>query len=323
MAYYLLKATFGQKLEIKISGEEYARIMAACDGIWILIGIEENWDSLVQNYIEFEMEFLKAAMNSMVLTQNSFHEGHQLRLGFARRLSNLLSSCRSYLDQTPHQLKEIGGHSLEGSFKELTNKAYDGHFGYRVMEALRNYAQHRSLPLHGALFESSWVELSVGQNDDQALMRFTVSANIDKSRLESDPRFKKSIRQELEHKPTRIDVATVTREYIEALGALHLGLRELTNPLLKEWKEIVLGTIARYGSQTGGDVGGLCITEYDETDSVKPKIEVFSDPIVHLEKLIGRNGSLVNLRKRYVTNEIVPVRKSHLKGKAKQPRTPS
>ena len=316
MAYFLLKKTVGQSLEIEISKEEYERIQVACDGIWTLIGIEEYWDSLVQNYIELEMEFLKAAMNSMVLTHRSFHEMHQIRLGFSRRLSNLLTSCKSYLDQTPHQLKEIEDCTFADSFESLKNAARESHFCYRAMSFLRNHAQHRNVPLHGARFESSWIERPGVSKEEQELLRYSVSGNIDIAKLESDPELKSRLREEFKHQAEHLDVAAVTREYIEALGAVHLGVRELTSSLLTKWKGIIQESIARYGSKTDGDVGGLCVTEFDETDTSKPKIEVFIDPIVHLETLMLRNGSMVNLRKRFVTNEIVSVKKSRVKRKA-------
>src|SRR3546814_9673570 len=92
-------------------------------------------------------------MHSMVLKHESYHEFQQIRLGFSRRLSSLLQSCRSYLDHTPHHLNKLESHAFADPFKKLTNTAYDGHFGCRFMEALRNYAQHRGLPLHGASLE--------------------------------------------------------------------------------------------------------------------------------------------------------------------------
>jgi hypothetical protein len=312
MAYFLLKETLGQSPEIEISKEEYTRIQAACDGIWTLIGIEENWDNLVRNYTELEMEFLKAATGSMVLTQCSFHEMHEMRLGFSRRLSSLLTSYKSYLDQTPHHLKKLGGNTFKDSFDQLKRCAYDNHFSYRLMEGLRNYAQHRDVPLHGARLASSWIKPEGARSSDDELMRYTASANIDLDKLKSDEKTKPNLRAEIEDGANHIDVVTVTRDYIEVLGAMHLELRESTNSLLTEWKSIVQETIARYGSVNNGNVIGLCITEHNDSNAIKPKIAVFNDPVLYLEKLMLRNGSMVNLTKRYVTNEIAPARKSSL-----------
>src|SRR3546814_1358490 len=64
-------------------------------------------DCLVQHYIDLEMELLRSAMHSMVLNHESYHEFQQIRLGFSRRLSSLLQSCRSYLAHTPHHLNKL------------------------------------------------------------------------------------------------------------------------------------------------------------------------------------------------------------------------
>src|SRR3546814_11369469 len=70
-------------------------------------------DCLVQHYIDLEMELLRSAMHSMVLNHESYHEFQQIRLGFSRRLSSLLQSCRSYLDHTPHHLNKLESHRSE------------------------------------------------------------------------------------------------------------------------------------------------------------------------------------------------------------------
>src|SRR3546814_12537195 len=98
----------------------------------------EEWDCLVQHYIDLEMELLRSAMHSMVLNHESYHEFQQIRLGFSRRLSSLLQSCRSYLDHTPHHLNKLESHAFADPFQKLTNTPTAGPFGCRFQEALRN-----------------------------------------------------------------------------------------------------------------------------------------------------------------------------------------
>src|SRR3546814_9438428 len=81
------------------------------------------------------MELLRSAMHSMVLNHESYHEFQQIRLGFSRRLTSLLQTCRSYLEHTPPHLYKLESHAFADPFKNLTNTAYDGHFGCRFMEA--------------------------------------------------------------------------------------------------------------------------------------------------------------------------------------------
>jgi hypothetical protein len=67
-------------------------------------------------------------------------------------LLNLLSAFRMFIDQTEHTLSlKFGKESPElQAFREAQSEEYDAVFGYRFLCRLRNYAQHRSLPLHGS-----------------------------------------------------------------------------------------------------------------------------------------------------------------------------
>src|SRR3546814_5668096 len=101
--------------------------------------MEEEWDCLVQHYIDLEMELLRSAMHSMVLNHESYHEFQQIRLGLSRRLSSLLQSCRSSLDHTPHHLNKLESHAFADPFKKLTNTASDGLLGRRFLDAPRDH----------------------------------------------------------------------------------------------------------------------------------------------------------------------------------------
>ncbi len=314
MAYYLWKAVIGRVPKVEITKVEHDEIIAAWRAIGAVVEIEEEWDCLVQNYIELEMELLRSAMHSMVLNHETYHEFQQIRLGFSRRLSNLLQSCRSYLDHTPHHLNKLEGHAFADPFKKLTNAAYDGNFGYRFMEALRNYAQHRGLPLHGASFDATWTG-NLSDDADKGLLRHVVLASISLAKIKGDKKFSAKLLAEVDGDVEHLDVATLTREYIEALGGVHNDLRKLMNGAVAEWKAVVRKALARYAEANEGNVIGLSVAEFNENGTVKSHINVFDDLLLRLEKLNRRNGSLVNLRRRYVTNEILPPKKSRSRAK--------
>lgn len=317
MSYYLWKAVLGRTPKIEITKDEHDATIAAWRAISVITDIEEEWDCLVQNFIELEMELIRSAMHSMVLNHKSYHEFQQIRLSFSRRLSNLLQSCRSYLDHTPHHLNKLEGHAFVDPFKQLTNTAYDGHFGYRFMEALRNYAQHRGLPLHGASFDATWTGNLDDDSNDKGLLRHVVLASINLAKIKGDKKFSAKLLAEVDGDLEHLDVATLTREYIEALGGVHDGLRKLWTSALTEWKSTVRGAIAHYAEINDGNVIGLSVAEFNENGTVKSHVNVFDDLLLRVERLTRRNGSLVNLRRRYVTNELLPPKKS---GSRKKPR---
>lgn len=66
-----------------------------------------------------------------------------------RRVMALLSSFRAFLDHTAHALSSrFGENSTErNNFQRACSAEYDGEFSYRFVYKLRNYAQHRDLPI--------------------------------------------------------------------------------------------------------------------------------------------------------------------------------
>src|SRR3546814_2941755 len=74
MSYYLWKAILGRTPKIEITKEEHDTIFASWRAISVVADIEEEWDCLVQHYIDLEMELLRSAMHSMVLNHESYHE---------------------------------------------------------------------------------------------------------------------------------------------------------------------------------------------------------------------------------------------------------
>lgn len=285
---------------------EYQNIITAWRSITAILDVEEEWDSLVQNYIELEMALLQSAMHSMVLNHGSYHEYQDVRLGFARKLSNLLQTCRSYLDHTPHNLHKIEGGSYSDQFAALTRTAHARHFGYRFMDALRNYAQHRGLPLHGASFNSSWT--GDVREGDKGLLQYSVAANVNLSEIRRDKKFSAKVLAEVDELQ-HLDIATLTREYIEGLGGVHEALREVLKEALTGWKATVRDAIARYAAANNRSVLGLCVAEFDDRDTVKDRTSIFDDMLLRAEMMMRRNGSLVNLKRRYVTNEIISPKK--------------
>ena len=65
------------------------------------------------------------------------------------RIQNFLSSVRGYFDTFTHTLsREYGKESdILLEFEKQKSKAYDGNFSYRFIDTLRNFVQHRALPL--------------------------------------------------------------------------------------------------------------------------------------------------------------------------------
>jgi hypothetical protein len=279
--------------------------------VGIIAAIEEEWDCLIQNYIELEMELIRSAMNDMVLSHEGYHEANQTRLGFARRLSNLLHSCKSYIDHIPHYLNQLKTPGLSKAFRAVTNAVYDTSISYRFMEALRGYAQHRGLPLHGATFDSSWTGSFSNGPEDKGLLRHASYATINLSKIRDDGKFKASVLAELAASSDQLDVSILVREYMEGLAQVHEKVRSSVADELDNASRSIQDAIDRYAAANAGNVIGLSAAEFDDvTGRVVARQSIFVDLVDRIRRLMQRNRNLVNLRLRYVSSEVTPKRRA-------------
>src|SRR3546814_3751735 len=66
-------------------------------------------------------------------------------------------------------------------------------------------------------------------DDDKGLLRHVALASINLAKIKGDKKFSAKLLAEIDGDLEHLDVATLTREYIEALGGVHDGLRKLLN----------------------------------------------------------------------------------------------
>jgi hypothetical protein len=302
--YFLWLAALGPNPRVPLSAKEYRDLQGAWDTIIGLLPFEEGFDGVLHNYIELESTFVETALNSMVLGHNNSVELRKVRLTFARRLSNLLSSCRSYLDRSPHHLKALSETHSE-SFVKATNEAYDREFAYRFMEALRNYAQHRGSPLHSTSFNSGRVE----RESEKAFLQYSVGASINVEELRNDRAFKRVIADELSGWE-RVDVIAMCRIYVESLAEIHATIRKELEDRVDQSKTLLRAAIDRYEAVSDSGRVGIAIAKSRDERSVDHYQNIPEDVIELYENLVQQNRRLVNLRNRFVTSEILPERKA-------------
>lgn len=152
-AYGLTIAVLARTPFVPISAEEFGAASKARTVISGALGIEETFNLVVGNYLEYELELLGGALRSLLYTEGAWSEFMGRIHEVNRRLMNLLAAGRAYLDQAPHYLSATFGpesNEVRG-FRSATNAEYDARLGYRAMEALRNFALHRGLAVHRCL----------------------------------------------------------------------------------------------------------------------------------------------------------------------------
>ena len=180
---------------------------------------------------------------------------------------------------------------------------YDHSLGYRVMEALRNYVQHRGFPIHSMVFSHQ----RVGADPDFQWLNRVIPI-ISVSALEEDGKFKKSILAELNEiqNNNRVDAKPLIRQYIEGIGKIHEKARQIIRPDLVNWEKVLDDTIAKFQSEFGNDVllAGLAVVAEQDDGQWEEKVTIFKEFIERMKVLEKKNRYFSNLHKRYASNEI-------------------
>jgi hypothetical protein len=252
-------------------------------------------DIVIENYLELENEILNSSVRQMVQTDFSYLSGQAQRNLFSRRIINVLSACRGYLDQASHHINNIYGESsyVGTEFEKSTHEQYDSRLGYRLMEALRNYVQHRGSPLFAVSRKGGW-------SSDRKKLRFSTKALMRVSDLAEDSKFKKPILDELKPLGKELDIQPFVREYVAGLSIVHQRLRESLRSDLTNWESLIHGTIEHYRQAfpeqvaTGGNIFAM---------SAEEEVWLSVDFIDARRKLEEKNRNLSNLPLRFVTNE--------------------
>ena len=69
------------------------------------MALEENFDLLINNYRDLELEAISASVNDMTTGMPDYDDFFEVRTRLNRRVINLLSATRMYMDQCPQLLK--------------------------------------------------------------------------------------------------------------------------------------------------------------------------------------------------------------------------
>jgi hypothetical protein len=283
---------------VKMSEAEFNEIDDAKTAVMEAVFIEQKFDTVVENYLELETCFLDATARIMLLGNQDYQWFQTERNLYNRRFVNLLSACRSYLDRCePHvttmKLRDDAAHQV--SLRK--SQHYDTCFGYRLMEAIRNFVQHRGFPIHAVAYPSR--TLGEGQHER---IEFSLSPYIKADYLASDEKFKGLILQELTQRGGRINLKPLIRDYVSALADVHELLRHISKDRLQMCQNILLQAIDKFQAVNPNveSVVGLAAVAKENGTPVR-SVPIFKDLLDYQGEMERKNSNLRNLRLRYVS----------------------
>lgn len=283
---------------ISLSDIEFKELKSANANLVEALFVEQKMDIVIETYLEWENAILASSARHMVQWDFSYFSALSQRDLFSRRIMALLTACRGYLDHTAHHISNIYGNGscISTKFKKWKTEQYDSRLGYRVMEELRDYVQHRGWPLHAVSHGGQRLEFDYGTR-----LRFSTGTVLRVTALKKDSKFKKSILDELGQRGDQIELQLCVREYIAGLSVVHQKLRDQLKPDVTQWDGIIYSAIDRlhrtFPRQQRGTIFALSSGE---------EVWLSPDYIEARRALEQKNRAVPHLPTHFVTNEIVP-----------------
>lgn len=287
---------------LPISQGEFEQVLTAKSALLEALATEEAFDLLLANFVEFEREMLDLALGNMVYADRGWQASMDQIQGLNRRLLNLLSAGRLYLDHLPQHVAGILGKDSPGwqAIDTVRREQYATLLGYRVMEGLRNYIQHRSLPIRAVTHNMRPIEVE----NEGYQVRNVLTPLLELDHLEEGGALKKSVLEELRPLGRQVDIKPLVREYVQGLGAIHQRLRAEVVEAVEHAATVFNAVAERWkAGDEPGDIG-LAVIERKEDGTHSRSAQVFSDPITRHASLIRKNRRLGRVREHYISSEV-------------------
>jgi hypothetical protein len=270
------------KAPIAISESEYHCLKVAKLCLLSALAVEENYEMLVTSYIDLQTAIVRKAYEGAVQFSGDWVDIARQRQDINRHVIGFLTVARQYIDHTPHNLNQMAklARFARIPVKEWFSEQYNALLGYRVMEALRNLAQHSGSPSHGIVFPG----INAIEENDNLRRRQMMSLTIVPARLPKT--FKASVRNELLAKGESVDLIELLKDYLVGLATVHERVRNALGNHLVAWDQAFGNAIHRAAKEFGPAPG---VTLADSERDVHETI--FHDLIRRRATLANRNSA--------------------------------
>lgn len=296
-SYFLKVLVLAYTPEVQINEATYRLCKVSMDILQHALSIEEKYELLISNYSDFEKELLGVTSKLLIRPPQNYSDFFDDRVLLNRKLVNLLTSARLYADQMIQHVEACVPNlvNVEETTKSYFTDEYDKNLSYQFMEQLRNYVQHRGLPVHYVSMGMTRVE-----ENGESLLEHRVDLKAVKSKLEDDKTFKKKILNQIDDE---VDLIKTTRQYIQSLSIIQRKIRVFTKESIDNARGNIQNMQDEYKKVYEEGLLGLnaCYSISNEITDRVPLVLEWDDIRIKLET---RNGALIGLSSSYISNKI-------------------
>ncbi|MBZ9884713.1 hypothetical protein LB535_20405 [Mesorhizobium sp. CA10] len=291
-------------MDIPIGKSQYDQIKDAIQRIISATDAEELYLVCVYNYEDYERHLLTSALDDMIFSKDQHSEFLSIIGRTHQRLANFLTSCRAYLDQIQTLADRVCTKSTgaDDRIRELASAWYDRSLSYRLMEALRNFVQHRGFGVHGLALGRRWVAKG---DDIKHRAHHWVQPNVSPVRLSESGSFKRSVLDEIVHLKS-VDLNPHVREYMRAISEVQALFRTETANDIREAEQPVRWALDKYRAESSdGKTIGASAVAY-EGGNVVDEYPILQETLDYYAETKNRVSSFANLERRVVSNAPPP-----------------
>lgn len=302
MQYAIVQRGMGSKASISISKKDYDQIDIARNTILEAVFIEQKYDLMLENYFEYEVSQVECSSRTMIFSDLTWSKFNTDLLMLNRRVINLLTTCRLYFDQVTHHLNKLDyeNKGYVDSFESARATEYDENLHYRIMEALRNYAQHRGMPVNYLRHEGK----RIGMIDDYELLH-SLTPSLDQSLLRNDKEFKKEILKEMTDLPDKIDLKPIIRSYIDSISKVQNVVRTILKEALIKQEYVFKRWIDEFAKEYPAEELWIAAVKMGESGTWSHPIPVFTEIIEYRKILAQKNRTPSKFSKSFVTTQVI------------------
>lgn len=292
----------GGRFESPSTKEEFHAIRLSGDLLAEVLAIEDAYECNMVNYVDLESGITRLIVADAVRSPSDEVPFHDARRTISRLLDNLLSSSKGVLDQLTKRSKMIGGSKLVAETRKLRDRARADLKGFRVMEALRNHAQHAGSSVTSISFQMSRSKEDLDDPDWQIIYSLQAFARTkDLSLHRSVPPAEKAEFQALleelsaPKRPELINLVPLVRGYVLGIGRIVKAYRELIADDEARWNATQLDALARLKGPEAPNTGQAVVLKEGGTYRDIEHLSHFM--IDRIATLRTRNGSLEGLQR--------------------------